>query len=140
MKIVDDLLDELMRVLQAKTGLSTTLLALGGVVVVAAVITVVFLCAAAYIWLAQHYGDLNAALWLGCGFLVLTLASVIACVIVRRRTIARAMAARHAWWADPTVMAIGVQLGRSIGWRKLVPLAVVSALAAGLARSRANGA
>jgi hypothetical protein len=37
-------------------------------------------------------------------------------------------------------MAIGVQLGRSIGWRKLVPLAVVSALAAGLARSRANGA
>ena len=42
------------------------------------------------------------------------------------------------WWADPRVMAAGLELGRTIGWKKLVPLAVVSVLAAGLTRSRAN--
>jgi len=141
MKIVDDVLDELLRILRAKTGVSTGWLILCIVVVVAALIATIFLCSAGYIWLAQRYGSLEASLSLGGGFLFVALASIVACVIVRRRTMAQARAAgMRNWWADPRVMAAGLELGRTIGWKKLVPLAVVSVLAAGLTRSRANGA
>lgn len=141
MKIVDDVLDELLRILRARTGVSTGLLVLGIVVVVAALIAIIFLCSAGYIWLAQRYGSLAASLWLGGGFLFVALASIVACVVVRRRTMAQARAAgmKH-WWADPRVMAVGLELGRTIGWKKLVSLAVASVLAASLTRSRADGA
>ena len=56
----------------------------------------------------------------------------------RRRTIEQArleLAARsNANWLDPRLIGVGVQVGRSIGWRKLASLAAVAVLAAGLAK------
>jgi hypothetical protein len=137
MRLLDDALEELTRLFRAKTGLSGLLVALAALVAVSLVFTIIFLCVAAYLWLSLRYDSLTAALTLGCSFLFLTLAFAVACVVQRRRTMARARAAApRTWWADPKLMAIGLEIGRRIGWRRLVPLAVVSVLAAGLTRSR----
>jgi hypothetical protein len=59
-------------------------------------------------------------------------------LVSHRNTIARAereLAARNnSPWFDPKMMGIGLQIGHAIGWRKLVPLAAVGVIAAGLAR------
>jgi hypothetical protein len=37
-------------------------------------------------------------------------------------------------WLDPKYLGVGMQIGRAIGWRRLVPLAAVGILAAGIAK------
>jgi hypothetical protein len=122
----------------AKTGFSSGVLIFGIAAVLGAAATVVFLVFAAFIWLAERYSPLTAALVL-CGFfLLLTIIGGIGAVMVQRQNIARAeleLAARsHAPWLDPKMMGIGLQLGRAMGWRKVLPLAAIGFLAAGLAR------
>ena len=65
--------------------------------------------------------------------------AVVACLMIRHRNMERArleLAARssNTDWLDPKLMAVGYQVGQAIGWRKLVSLAAVGLLAAGLAK------
>jgi hypothetical protein len=122
----------------AKTGFSSGVVIFGLVAALCATVAVFFLIFAAFIWLAQNYSPLTAALVL-CGFfLVLTIIGGIGAVLVQRRNVTRAqveLAARgQTPWLDPKMMAVGMQLGRTIGWRKVLPLAAIGFLAAGLAR------
>jgi nitrate reductase gamma subunit len=137
MQLVDDAMAEVARMLRAKTGFSAMLVVLAALVVVLSSLVVVFLCVAAYLWLALRYDSLTSALILGGAFFALAIVCAVAAILLRRRTMAQARAApRPMWWADPTLMTIGLELGRSIGWRRLLPLAVAGMLAAGLARDR----
>jgi hypothetical protein len=81
---------------------------------------------------------LAAALALGGMFLLITIVALICCLSSQRRTVAsakRALAVRgHAAWLDPKLLGAGLQVGRAIGWRRLVPLAAVGVVAAGLAK------
>jgi hypothetical protein len=124
--------------IKSKTGLGSDVLIWGLVALLGAAVTLGFLIFAAFIALAERYGPLTAALALGGLFLLITIVALICCLSSQRRTIADAklaLAARsHAVWLDPKLLGAGLQIGRAIGWRRLVPLAAVGVLAAGLAK------
>ena len=124
--------------IKSKTGLGSGVLVWGVIALLGGAITLGFFIFAAFIALAGRYGPLIAALGLGSLFLLLTLLAVLGCVSSRRRTVAGARLAlearSHAPWLDPKFGGVGLQIGRAIGWRRLVPLAAVGVLAAGLAK------
>ena len=81
---------------------------------------------------------------LGFLFLLISLIALVGCLLTRRNNVQQArlaLAARGGGppWLDPKLLAIGVQFGQSIGWRKLVSLGVVAVLAAVLAREWLGG-
>ena len=128
---------------QVRAGLSAGIAIWAAVAVVALAVALTFLLLAAFLWLTDRYDAVIAGLVLGTAFLALALITILGCVMARRRNIERARQElemrRHATSVqatllDPKLMAMGLQMGRAIGWRKLAPLAVVALIAAGLAR------
>jgi Ca2+/Na+ antiporter len=121
---------------QSKAGLSAGLLIWALIAMFAAIATVCFVILSAFIWLADRYGELTASLAFGACFLLITIIAVISCAMAHRRTVERAkleLAARgNAPWLDPRLAGVTLQVGRAIGWRKLVPLLAVGILAAGI--------
>jgi hypothetical protein len=125
----------------ARTGLSSEIVIWAVVAAIAATAAVFFLLIAAFVWLANRYDGVTAGLLLGGAFIVVAAIALLACLTVRRRNMERArleLAARKtastANWLDPKLMAVGLQIGQSIGWRKLVSLGAVGLLATLLAR------
>src|SRR5262245_54151014 len=127
---------------KVKTGFSTGVAVWGTVAAICGVVAFGFLVLAAFIWLAERYSPLTAALILGGLFLLVTIVGLVSALIAHNRNIERArleLAARnHAQWLDPRYLAVGMQVIRSIGWRRIVPLVAVGVLAAGLAKEWAN--
>jgi len=126
---------------QVRTGLSAAVLIWAIVGAAAAVGAAIFLLAALFVWLAQLYGALIAAVALGCAFLLIALIALAVCLMTRRRNVERArleLAARSSNWFDPKLVTVGVQIAQQIGWRRLVSLAGAALLAAGLAREWAG--
>jgi len=124
---------------QARCGFSAAVVIWAAIAIVAAVVAVAFLLVAAFIWLADRYDALIAGVLLGCFFVVVALIAISACLLTRRRNAERArleLAARqsNASWLDPKMMAVGVQVGQAIGWRRLAMLAAAALLAAGVAK------
>jgi len=123
---------------KSKTGLGTDVLVWALLAVLGGAATLGFFIGAAYIGLAERYGPLTAALGLAGLFLAITVAAVACCLASQRRTVASAKlelaARRHAPWLDPKFVGVGMQIGRAVGWRRLVPLAAVGVLAAGIAK------
>jgi type VI protein secretion system component VasK len=125
----------------ARTGFSSQIVIWAIVAAIAAAAAVLFLLIAAFVWLANRYDGVIAGLLLGGAFIVVAMVALAACLMVRRRNMERArleLAARRsasaANWLDPKFMAVGVQIGQAIGWRKLVSLGAVALLAAVLAQ------
>lgn len=123
---------------QARTGLNSTVVAWAMVAAVGGVLTFGFVILTAAIWLAERYSPLTAALILGAFFLLVTIIALVASVIEHRRTVEQAKQAlavrSNAPWMNPQALAAGMQIGRAIGWRKLVPLIAVGVIAAGLTK------
>src|SRR5262245_31893488 len=123
---------------QARTGFSTQVLVCSVIAAVAATAALIFLCIAAFLWLADRYDAVIAGLLLGFFFVLVALIALLAGMLARRRNKERAqleLAARsQANWLDPKLMAIGFQVGQAIGWRRLASLAAVALVAAGLAK------
>jgi uncharacterized membrane protein YidH (DUF202 family) len=121
---------------QAKTGLSSGLFVWALLAVVFGVLTAGFVLLFAFIWLAERYGPLTAAIVLASLFLLATIIAAICCLWSRRRTIEQAelalAARRNAIWLDPKVLGGAIQASRAVGWCKLVPLLAVGMLAAGV--------
>lgn len=128
--------------LKELTNTALRLTSLAAILAIALFITVAFLCAAAFICVLQAYGPIEACLT-GAGIFLLV--AVIAAALrasLRHRARARAAEAAkstlHATLADPIVVATGIQLIRSIGIRKLVPILAVGGLALGLLANRSH--
>jgi hypothetical protein len=123
---------------QASTGLSSGIAIWAILAVIAALVAVIFLLVAAFVWLSDLYDGLVAGLVLGGLFALIALIALLTCVLIRRRNMERArlaLAARSSTnWLDPQLLAVGMQMGRAIGWGRLVSLAAVALLAAGLAK------
>jgi hypothetical protein len=120
---------------QAKTGLSSVFIwAL--LATTFAILTAAFILLVAFIWLAERYAPVSAAAALAGFFLLVTIIALVCCLWSRRRTIERAelaLAARgNATWLDPKVLGGAIQVGRAVGWRRLLPLLAVGVLAAGV--------
>ncbi len=123
---------------QAKTGFSPQILVWLLVAVIGAAATLVFLTVAAFFWLANLYGPVAAALIVAGFYFLVAVVAVIVALAVRRSTAEHArleLAARsNANWLDPKLMAIGFQVARAVGWRRLLTVAAAGALVAGLAK------
>jgi hypothetical protein len=123
---------------QASTGFSSPIVVWAVVAAVAAVVAAVFLLVAAYVWLSDVYDGLVAGLLLGGLFALVALVTLVTAVLIRRRNMERArleLASRSSTsWLDPKLMAVGVQIGQTIGWRRIAALVAVAVLAAGVAQ------
>lgn len=121
-----------------KTGLTPQIATWSGVAAISIGVTFVFLCVSAFIWLARLYDPLTAALVLTGFFLLVSLVAVAVVIVIRRRTVEHArleLSTRAAMpWFDPKLMAVGMEIGRTLGWRRIVPLAAVGILAASVAK------
>jgi Ca2+/Na+ antiporter len=126
--------------IQARSGLSTSVVVSAVIVLVALAVAFAFLCIAAYAWLAVQFGTVFAGLIIAGVFAVIALIAAITCVAARRRARERAILARAArahspsWLLDPKVLGAAVDVGRTIGWQRLVPVALLAFLAAQWAR------
>ena len=122
------------------TGSALRLTSLAAAVAFAGFVTISFLCAAAFVYVLQTYGAIQACLT-GAGiFLILALVAAVIYVKHRKRARARAAeaarsAARSAL-ADPMLVSVGIQVIRAIGIKKLIPILAVGGLALGLLASR----
>ena len=123
---------------------SVRLTSLAAAMAVALFITIAFLCAAAFVYVLQTYGLIQACLAGAAIFFVVTLI-VAVCYAVRNKRVKTHVAettksAMHSALADPMLIATGIQLVRAIGIKRLVPILAVGGLALGILASRSNAA
>jgi hypothetical protein len=123
---------------KARSGFGPQLVVWFLIAVVALVLAVGFLCAALFVWLASRTDAVTASLIMAGGLVLVALFAAIAGWIARRHNMERArleLAARsHAGWLDPKFLTVGIEIGRAIGWRRVVMLAAAGLLAAGLGK------
>ena len=134
------LMHDMMLAVQTRTGITTSFIVWLIVVALAAVTAFAFLCVAAYDWLSLHMSSVYAGLMMAAVFVVIAIIGIIACVLARRRARERAILERAArahapsWLLDPKILTTAVQVGRSLGWQRAIPLALVGFMVAQWAR------
>src|SRR5258706_8026940 len=125
---------------KASTGTALRLTSLAAAAAVALFITTSFLCAAAFVFVLQTYGLVEACLT-GAGiFFVVTLIGA-GCYMARKNHVKPgaaepAKSAVQTALADPMLVAAGIQVIRAIGVKKLIPILALGGLALGLMASR----
>ncbi|WP_076860863.1 hypothetical protein [Bradyrhizobium mercantei] len=137
------MLQRLIDDVKESTGNALRLSSLAAAAAIALFVTIAFLCAAAFISVLRHYGPVEACLAGAALFLVVTL-TVVAVYTARKREMQRraekaAKAAKSAaatMFADPALIATGLQIVRAVGVKRLVPILLVGGLALGLMASR----
>ena len=126
--------------LKESTGVAIRMTSLAAAIALALLVTISFLCAAAFIYVLQAYGLIEACLTGAAIFLVLALIGIVIYAIrkrqARRHAEATAKSAFQTALADPMVMAAGIQAARAIGVKRLVPLLAVAGLALGILANR----
>jgi uncharacterized membrane protein YqjE len=126
--------------LKESAGNTVRLASVAVVAVVAGSITIVFLCAAAFVFVLQNYGLIEACL---AGAAIFFLIAVIAVAIyairrnaMKKRAAQKTRATAQNFLADPMVVAAGLQLARTVGIKKLIPILAIGGLALGLLAGR----
>jgi hypothetical protein len=140
--MLKSLMRDAMLAVQSRSGITASFIVWLIVVALAALTASVFLCVAAYDWLALQISSVYAALVMAAIFVVIAVIGLIVCLLVRRRARERAILERAArahapsWLLDPKILATAVQVGRSLGWQRIIPLALVGIMAVQWTRER----
>ena len=130
--------------IQAKTGLTGGLFVWYAIAGFAGIMAWLFLCVAAYEWLAVEIGQVFAGLVMTGLFVLIALIGVLVATSIRRHARERAILERAAkarapsWLLDPKILGTAVQIGRAVGWQRLVPVALLGVMAAQWAREYRN--
>jgi hypothetical protein len=142
--MIKGLMREATLAIQSKTGVTAGVFIWLGLAAVAALTAFVFLCVAAYVWLERLFGGVYAGLIVAGFFIFVVLIAALFAAMSRRRARERAILARAAhahggsWLLDPRLLATAMQVGRTLGWQRLVPVALLGFLAAQWAREYRN--
>jgi cbb3-type cytochrome oxidase subunit 3 len=128
--------------LKETTGVAVQMTSLAAAIALAFLVAVSFLCAAAFVYVLQNYGLIDACLT-GAGiFFLMALIGIVVYALrkrqARRHAAATAKSALNTALADPMVVAAGLQIIRAIGVKRLVPILAVGGLALGLLANRAS--
>jgi hypothetical protein len=134
-RMIDDFKDQ--------TGTALRLTSLATAVAVALFVTTSFLCAAAFVFVLQNYGLIQACLTGAAIFFVVALIAA-ACYVARKNQVKvrveeTGKSAVQTAFADPMLVAAGIQVIRAIGIKRLVPILAVGGLALGFLASRNAG-
>ncbi|WP_065752142.1 hypothetical protein [Bradyrhizobium paxllaeri] len=136
-RFIDDFKESTATVLRQTT--------LAAAAAMALLVTTAFLCAAAFVFVLQNYGPVQACLTGAAIFFVVAMIAAGSYMIRKRQIEARAeQAAKVAKstaqtvLSDPMLVAAGIQVIRAIGVKKLIPILAVGGLALGFLASRAN--
>ena len=124
---------------KAKTGVNGSVVIAGVIVVLAGLATLLWLSVTLFLWLGEKLDNAAlAGLIVTAIFLLIALIAVAVVVTSRRNAQQRAQAALDARKAaslfDPSYLTVGLEIGRTIGWRRVVALAGVALLASGLVK------
>jgi hypothetical protein len=140
--MLKNLTREITLAIQAKSGMSAGAIVWLVITAVALLTAFIFLCVAGFAWLSLYYGVVYAGLIMTGIFVVVAVIAAIVSAAIRRRNRQRAILARAAkahappWLLDPRVLGIAMEAGRSLGWQRIVPVALFGFLAAQWARER----
>jgi hypothetical protein len=122
---------------------SAWLASMAAAIAVTLFIALAFLCAAAFVYVLQTYGLIQACLaGAGVFFAVTVIAAIGYLVRARRIKRIQARAAEHkrsplqSALADPMLVASALQLVRAIGVKRLIPILAVGGLALGFLATR----
>jgi hypothetical protein len=138
--MIKSVMHDMVLAVQTRTGITVSFVAWLAVLVLAALTAFVFLCVAGYDWLALQVGGAVAALIMAGIFVLLALAALVVCALARRHARERAILARAArahapsWLLDPRILATAMQIGRTLGWQRIVPVALLGFMVAQWAR------
>jgi hypothetical protein len=123
---------------KVRTGASGAFFVWLAVAVFALVAAAVSFWLAAFVWLSDRFGGVEAGLILGGVLVAIALVAALIAQLLRRRSVARAKREleerRRASLMDPGLIPIALQIGQTLGWRRLAALAAVGLFAAGFAR------
>jgi hypothetical protein len=144
--MLKSLMHDAMLAVQSRSGITASFIVWLVIAMMAASTAFAFLCVAAYAWLALQMGSVYAGLAMAAIFVGIAIVGLIVCLLARRRARERAILERAArahapsWLLDPKILATAVQVGRSLGWQRVIPLALVGFMVAQWAREhRARG-
>jgi hypothetical protein len=117
-----------------ETALRTAVL--GAMAAAAGIAAFLFFVIAAFLWTQQRY-DTIVACGVGAGFFLLLAVVALAMLAISRHRAAKAEEeaanAVPGWLADPAALLMAVQVARSIGFTRLLPLALAAVAAFGVA-------
>jgi hypothetical protein len=142
--MLNSLTREITLAIQARSGTSVAVVVWLAVVALAAFTAFAFLCVGGYAWFAVQFGSVFAGLIMAGIFAAIALMSLLISALIRRRVRERAILARAAkahspsWLLDPKLLGVAVEAGRTIGWQRLIPVALLGILAAQWARDYRN--
>ncbi len=134
MRMIDDL--------KESTGVAIRMTSLAAAIALALSVTLSFLCAAAFVYVLQTYGLIEACLTGAAIFLAVALIGIVIYaaqkIRARRHAAETARSPLQTALADPVIITAGIQAARAIGVKRLVPLLAVGGLALGLLASRTS--
>jgi hypothetical protein len=131
--LVSELKDKLDRAL--------TTVVMGVIAAAAGVTAFCLLCVGLFVWIAHTYDTVTACVVLAVLFLVIAAVAVTVIVIVvaRRRAadrLRRRESRRAPLGLDPAMIALGVEIAKTLGPRRIASIAVLGALVAGIMLNR----
>jgi len=131
---------------QARSGVTPAFLVWLAIVVGALTTAFVFLCVAGYDWLSVQFGSVYAGLIMAGVFLLIAVIGLIVTAVSRRRARERAALERAARaeapssrLLDPQILGMAMQVGRTLGWQRVIPVALLGFLAAQWIWNRQRG-
>jgi amino acid transporter len=137
---------ELRLVIQARSGASPAGLLWIAIFAIALLGFVVFLCITAYGWLSLRYDPVIAGLIMSGGFALVALIAASVALVIRRRTRRRALLEQAAqqtamptFLLDPKFLSMAADVGRIVGWQRIVPIAVFGLVVAQWVRDHHRG-
>lgn len=133
-RMIDDIKDS--------TGVTLRMTSLALAAAVALFITTCFLCAAAFMFVLQKYGPIEACLAGAAVFFVVTAIAAGSYMVRKRQLRIRAeklaKAAANSPMFDPAMVAVGIQVARAVGFKRLVPILAIGGVALGLLAARGH--
>ena len=129
--------------IRARTGMTAGVFVWMAVAVFAGLTAFVFLCVAAYAWASLQIGPVFAGLAMAGVFILIGLIGLMVSGMLRRRARERAILERAAraqssssWLLDPKLLGAAMQAGRTFGWQRIVPVALLGLIAVQWLRAR----
>ena len=117
--------------IQARNGLNPAVIVWTAVIAIAALCRFRVPLRRRLCWLSLRFDSVIAGLIMAGIFVVIALIAAVIAALIRQRVRERAILARAAkahapsWLLDPKILGVAVEAGRTIGWQRIVPVAVV---------------